>query len=382
MEAHNMANEQRDYYEVLGVTRDAGQKAIKDAFRKLAMQYHPDRNKAPDAEAKFKEIAEAYAVLSDPDKRAKYDTRGFAGVADFTPEDLFGGIDFGDIFADMGFGFDFGGNSIFDRFFSHRPAGPRRGQDLEVRLEIPLERIAHGGEELVHFKRVVSCPDCSGTGAKAGTTPRQCEACGGSGRKVITRDEKQEKGSVRFQQITMCPECHGQGSFIDHPCPRCQGYGQIEKEESLKVQIPIGVEEGTALRIHGHGMPSTEPGGQAGDLYVRVHSNADARFERVGADLWRRQTVEVADAVLGGRFKVPTLDGEVEVKLPPGTQPDEVLRLRGKGLPNYGNNARGDLKISIQVHIPEKMSDAEKALYKQLREFDKTCETKKHWWTS
>ena len=382
MEARNMANQQRDYYEILGVARDADQKAIKNAFRKLAMQYHPDRNKAPDAETKFKEIAEAYAVLSDPDKRAKYDTRGFAGVADFTPEDLFGGIDFGDIFGDMGFGFDFGGNSIFDRFFRHSATGSSRGQDLEVRLEVPLERIDRGGEELVQFKRVITCPDCSGSGAKAGTKPRQCAACGGSGRKVITRDEKQEQGSIRFQQITVCPECHGQGTFIDHPCPQCQGYGQIEKEESLKVHIPAGVEEGTSLRIHGHGMPSSQPEGQAGDLYVRIRSSPDSRFERVGADLWRRQVVEVADAVLGSRFKVPTLNGEVEVKLPPGTQPDEVLRLRDKGLPRFGDKGRGDLKISIQVHVPEDTSVEEKALYEQLRQLAQNSEQKKHWWTS
>lgn len=372
MEARNMASQQRDYYEVLGVARDADQKAIKNAFRKLAMQYHPDRNKAPDAEAKFKEIAEAYAVLSDPDKRTKYDTRGFAGVADFTPEDLFGGIDFGDIFGDMGFGFDFAGNSIFDRFFRHRHAGPARGQDLQVHLEVPLERINHGGEELVHFKRVIACPDCTGSGAKAGTQARQCSACGGSGRKVITRDETQEQGSIRFQQITVCPECHGQGSFIDHPCPTCQGVGQVDKEESLKVKIPPGIDEGTALRIHGHGMPSAEAGGQPGDLYVTIRSLPDSRFERVGVDLWRRQTVEVADAVLGSRFKVPTLDGEVEVKLPPGTQPDEVLRLRGKGLSYYGDKGRGDLKISIQVHIPDEPSTEEKVLYEQLRQLTKT----------
>lgn len=375
-----MADQQRDYYEVLEVARDADQKTIKNAFRKLAMMYHPDRNKAPDAETKFKEIAEAYAVLSDPNKRAKYDTGGFAGVADFTPEDLFGGIDFGDIFGDMGFGF--GGSSIFDRFFRPRQVGPTRGQDLEVRLEVPLERINTGGEEKVRFKRIITCPDCSGSGAKAGTTPRQCESCGGSGRKVITRDQKQEGGSVRFQQITTCPVCHGRGTFIDQPCTECHGLGQVEKEESLKIQIPAGVEEGTSLRIREHGMPSEETGGKPGDLYVIVRSAADSRFERVGADLWRRETVGVVDAVLGTKLKVPTLDGEVEVKLPAGTQPDEVLRLRGKGLPMYGAEGRGDLKLGIQVHIPDKPSAEEKALYEQLRVLGQTSAQKKRWWSS
>lgn len=372
MEARNMANQQRDYYEVLGVARDADPKTIKNAFRKLAMKYHPDHNKAPDAEEKFKEIAEAYAVLSDPDKRAKYDARGFAGVAGFTPEDLFGGIDFGDIFGDMGFGFDFGGGSIFDRFFRSRRPGPARGQDLEVHLTVPLERVNRGGEERVRFKRVVTCPDCGGSGAKAGTRPRPCSACGGSGRQVISRDQEQEQGSIRFQQITVCPVCHGRGEIIDEPCPRCQGTGRIEKEESLKVRIPPGIEEGTPLRIRGHGMPSEEAGGQAGDLYVIVRSAPDARFERIGADLWRRETIEVADAVLGTRLKVPTLGGDVDVKIPAGTQPDEVLRLRGKGLPRYGDRGHGDLKISIQVHIPEDVSAKERMLYEQLRRLGQT----------
>lgn len=377
-----MATPQRDYYEVLDVARDADQKTIKEAFRKLAMKFHPDRNKTPDAETKFKEIAEAYAVLSDPKKRDQYDARGFAGVADFTPEDLFGGIDFGDIFGDMGFGFDFGGNSIIDRFFRQHRAGPVHGQDLEVHLLVPLEHINRGGEETVRFTHAVACPDCSGTGAKAGTTPRQCEACGGSGRKVITQDQKQAKGSIRFQQITICPECHGRGTFIDNPCPECHGLGQVEKEEALKVHIPKGVEEGTPLRIRGHGMPSEEPGGVAGDLYVTVRSATDSRFERVGADLWRRETIGVAEAVLGTHLKVPTPDGEVDVKVPPGTQPDQILRLRGKGLPEYGSERRGDLKLSIQVHIPENPTAEEKALYQQLRELDQTNEQKKHWWAS
>jgi len=374
-----MADQQRDYYEVLGVLHDADQKAIKEAFRKLALIYHPDRNKAPDAEEKFKEIAEAYAVLSDPDKRAKYDARGFAGVADFSPEDLFGGIDFGDIFGDMGFGFGFGGESIFDRFFRHHRVSPSRGQDLEVHLVVPLEHVYRGGEETVRFTRYITCPVCSGSGARPGTTPRKCETCGGTGRKVITRDQQQEAGSVRFQQITVCPTCHGKGVFIDEPCSECHGRGQVEKEESLKVQIPVGVEEGTALRIAGHGMPSEQEGGSPGDLYVTVTSAPDSRFERVGADLWRRETLEISDAVLGTKIKVPTLEGEVEVKVPPGTQPEEVLRLRGKGLPRFGKNGRGDLNLSIQVHIPHKLSAEERALFEQLREL-RAGQQKKRWW--
>lgn len=375
-----MATIQRDYYEVLGVPRDADASAIKNAFRELAMKYHPDRNKAPDAEEKFKEIAEAYAVLSDPKKRAQYDSGGFAGVADFTPEDLFGGIDFGDIFGDMGFGFDFGGGSIFDRLFRYGRRGPPRGQDLEIMLTVPLERINSGGEETVRYTRSVSCPGCGGSGAKSGTTPRKCETCGGTGRRIISRDQKQEKGSIHFQQITICPTCQGRGEFIDDPCQVCHGTGQVEKEESLKVSIPIGVEEATALRIPAHGMPSEESQGVPGDLYVIVRSARDPRFERAGADLWRTETLDVADAVLGTKLTVPTLEGEVDVKVPAGTQPDEILRLRGKGLVRPGGGGHGNLNVRIQVHIPEKPTVEERQLYEALRSLGSNNTQKKRWW--
>jgi molecular chaperone DnaJ len=376
-----MAAEQRDYYEVLGVARDADAKAIKGAFRELAMKYHPDRNKSPDAEARFKEIAEAYAILSDPKKRADYDARGFAGVSGFSTEDLFSGIDFGDIFAGMGFGFEGGGSGLFTDIFGHhrRPRGPAKGSDLEVRLVIPLEKVNTGGEETVRFTRPISCPDCHGTGAEKGSQPRQCEACQGSGHKVITHQEKKEQGSVSFQQITTCPVCQGQGVFIDHPCKKCKGIGQIEQDDNLKVTIPVGVDEGTALRIPGHGLPSPESGGPAGDLFVLVRSQADPRFERHGADLWRVETIEIPDAVLGSKLKVPTLDGAIDVKVPAGSQPDEVLRIKNKGLPVFGANMRGDLNIRLQVHIPEHLTTEEKQLYEQLSGMQK--QSKKHWWS-
>jgi molecular chaperone DnaJ len=375
-----MDNKQRDYYDVLGVAKDADQKAIKDAFRELAMKYHPDRNKAPDAEEKFKEIAEAYGVLSDPEKRSKYDAGGFAGVADFTAEDIFGGIDFGDIFGDMGFGFDIGGGGIFDRLFRHRRAGPRRGQDIEVILDVALELIDSGGDEVVRYTHPVSCTSCSGSGLQPGTKARKCKTCGGSGRKVITSDEQKEGSSVRFQQITVCPTCHGQGTFIDHPCKKCHGRGQLEKQESLKVHIPAGIEEGTPLRIKGHGMPADEAGAPPGDLYVLVRSIPDSRFERVGADLWRKETIETVDAVLGTRLKVPTLKGNVEVKIPAGTQQDEVLRIRGKGLQKFDDKGYGDLNLQIHVHIPEAISAEERSLYEQLRSLATPTKSKKRWW--
>jgi molecular chaperone DnaJ len=361
--------EQRDYYNVLGVARDADAKAIKDAFRVLALKYHPDRNKSPDAEGRFKEIAEAYAVLSDPKKRAEYDARGFAGVAGFTPEDLFGGIDFGDIFGDAGFGLDFGfgGGGLFDRLFGRRRAGPQRGPDLQIELVLPLGTIARGGEETVRYSRPVTCPRCHGSGAEPGTAPRACPACGGSGRKVVTRGERRGEAAIRFQQITVCPECQGRGEFIEKPCRDCRGAGRVEKDESLKVHIPPGADEGMALRIPGHGLPGPEPGGPPGDLYVIVASAPDARFARSGADLWRTETLAVADAVLGTTLKAPTLDGTVEVTVPPGTQPGEVLRLRGKGLPVFGARGRGDLNLRIEVKIPERLTAEERALYEKLR---------------
>lgn len=360
---------QRDYYEVLGVARDADAKAIKDAFRTLALKFHPDRNKSPDAEERFKEIAEAYAVLSDPKKRAWYDARGFAGVAGFTPEDLFGSIDFGDIFGDLGFGLDFGagGGGLFDRLFRHRRAGPVRGQDLQVELTLPLEKIYRGGDETVHYTRPVECPACHGSGAKAGTQPHPCVDCRGSGRKVVTRDEQRGAESIRFQQITVCPACGGSGTVIDQPCPKCGGEGRVEKEGSLKVTVPPGADEGMALRIPAHGLPSPDVKGPPGDLFVVVTSAPDTRFARTGADLWRTETLNIADAVLGTTLKTPTLNGAVEVVVPPGTQPGEVLRLRGKGLPVFGARRRGDLNLRIEVHIPEHLNTEERALYEQLR---------------
>ncbi len=364
---------QRDYYEVLGVARDADAKAIKDAFRALALKYHPDRNKAPDAEERFKEIAEAYAVLSDRKKRADYDARGFAGVAGFTPEDLFGGIDFGDIFGDAGFGLDFGfgGGGLFDRLFGRHRAGPARGQDLQVELVLPLETIARGGEETVRYMRPVTCLRCHGNGAEPGTAPRACSACSGSGRKVVTRGEQRGEAAIRFQQISICPDCDGRGTIIDKLCRDCRGAGRVEKDESLKVSIPPGADEGMALRIPAHGLPSPEPKGAPGDLYVIVASAPDARFARSGADLWRTETLGVADAVLGTTLKAPTLDGVVEVTVPAGTQPGEVLRLRGKGLPVFGARGRGDLNLRIEVKIPERLSAEERALYEKLRALPK-----------
>jgi molecular chaperone DnaJ len=350
----------RDYYEVLGVARDATGKQIKDAFRELALKYHPDRNKEPGAEERFKEIAEAYAVLSDPEKRRAYDTGGLSGV-DFSAEDLFGGIDFEDLLGGFGLGGLGGfGGGFFGGF--GRRSGPRRGADLRVRVFVPLETIASGGEEKVQVGQPMQCPECAGARAKPGTSPRSCDACKGSGQHV----ERSTKGNVVFQNIATCAACGGRGSFIDHPCPRCRGRGEVDREETLTVKIPVGTEEGMTLRVPGKGLPGAK-GAPTGDLLVVVRSKRDPRFVRRGADLLRAEVVDVVDAVLGAERKVPTLEGSVDVTIPPATQPDSLLRLRGKGLPRFGGGERGDLYVQLDVRVPEKLTRKERELFKKLR---------------
>jgi len=347
---------------VLGVSRDADAKAIKDAFRKLALEYHPDRNKEPGAEERFKEIAAAYAVLSDPKKRSQYDSGGHAGVAGYSPEDLFGGIDFQDLFRGFDFGFDFGGG-LFEPLFQRR-RGPLRGANLEVDISIALEKVASGGEERVYYPRYAPCTRCGGHGTASGKPPRDCPSCGGTGKRV----ERQQKGNVSVQNITVCPACHGRGKVADEPCPQCRGRGEVEEIETLTVKIPVGVEDGMALRIAGRGMASPSPGGEPGDLYVVVRAQADPRFRREDADLVREETLALTDAVLGTTLDIPVLEGgTVATSVPAGTQPDTVLRLRGKGLPHFGGGRRGDLFLRIKVEVPEKLTREERALYEKLR---------------
>lgn len=356
---------QRDYYEVLGVPRDAEEGRIRDAFRELALQFHPDRNKEPGAAERFKAIAEAYAVLSDPKKRGEYDRGGFAGVAGYSAEDLFGGLDFGELFRGRGAGLDFGWGGeggLFARFFGRRDRA--RGEDLEVTLTLPLEKVAAGGEAIVRVPRTEKCADCDGTGAQSGTKPRPCEVCHGTGRQTASRHD----GGVIFRQITACPACGGKGRFIDTPCPRCGGSGEVAREEQVTVKVPPGVDEGLALRVPGHGEPAAAAGGAPGDLLVIIGSEPDPRFERRGADLWRAETLDVADAALGTALTVPTLEGEAKVKVPAGTQPESVVRLAGKGLPHFQGQGRGSLFLRIGVRVPEKLSAAERRLFEQLRE--------------
>ena len=349
---------------MLGIAKDADQKAIKDAFRDLAMKYHPDRNKEPDAEARFKEIAEAYAVLSDEKKRADYDAQGFAGIGDVSQQDLFSGINFEDIFSGLNFGFGMG--SPFESFFHRGRSSPAHGENIQVDLFITLERVASGGEETVRLSRPVICTACHGTGSKGGVAPKQCTACAGTGRITYSRHAK--KDHVLIQKISICPDCNGRGSVIENPCPECNGSGETEKDETLTVKIPKGIEENMALRIAGKGMPSPDAKGPPGDLLVFVRTRHDPRFMREGADLIRQESIKLVDAVLGTTLKVATLDGSATVTIPPGTQPGSILRLKDKGLPEFGSGKRGVMYLRIDVKVPEKLSGEERELYERLRD--------------
>lgn len=360
-----MPEQRRDYYEVLGVPRDADAKTIKDAFRKLALRYHPDRNHDAAAEERFKEIAEAYAVLSDAKKRADYDAHGFAGVAGMSAEDIFGGIDFSEVFGGLGFDFGgLGGGGLFDRLFRSAPRGPAPGANLEVEVRVPLEMVLSGGEHRVHVGQPQACPTCHGSGAKPGTEARSCEGCRGTGQQRETRMQ----GNVKMQTISTCPRCRGRGRIIDEPCSECGGRGQVARDQTLVVQIPRGVHEGMVLRVPGKGLPAPGGGAPPGDLYVVVHTEPDPRFHRRGIDLWHEEVLAAADAVLGTRLDVPTLEGHASVEVPPGSQPDTVLRLRGKGLPEFRSGQRGDLYVALRVRLPERPSRQEKELWERLRD--------------
>ena len=365
---------QDDYYEILGLSRDADQKAIERAYRQLASKYHPDASRDPGTVDKFKQMSEAYAVLSDPEKRRRYDAYGMAGVSGYSHDDLFGGLDLGSIFGDMG-GLDFG-TSIFDRVFGRRRryTGPRQGANIEVPLEVPLERVLTGGAEVVSLRRPQDCAACQGTGAKAGTAPRPCDACGGAGQHI----ERRQQGGINLQQITPCPACQGRGRVIDTPCPDCQGLGKVEREETLEVSIPPGIKEGQALRIPGRGHLSPAAGGSPGDLYVVVNTASDPRFERRGPDLWHVETIDIPDAVLGMKLPVTALDGEVTINIPPGTQPETVMRLHGQGLPMFGGGGRGNLYVVIRVHVPEQLNTKERTLYERLRTFHRKTRRSHH----
>ena len=350
---------QRDYYQVLGVPRDADAKAIKDAFRRAARRYHPDTSTEPDAAERFKEIAEAYGVLSDPGKRRDYDASGFAGLAGARLEDLWGGIDFADVFGAAASGF----GGLFDRLFGQAAAGPPRGGDIQVEVAVPLRQVLKGGKRTVTIPRPGPCRSCSGSGARPGTAPRQCPACAGTGQ----RASQTSRGGVTIRQVATCPDCQGRGSVIDDPCPACQGTGQAVEHATVTIRIPPGIPEETMLRLPGRGMPGPAAGGEPGDAYVIMRSEADPRFTRAGADLWHDLHIAVPDAALGITTAVPAPDGRLRVTVPPATQPGAIVTIAGHGLPRYGQRGRGDLNVRVIVDIPRQLSPQQRHLYEQLR---------------
>lgn len=304
-------------------------------------------------------------MLSDPKKRKEYDNRGFAGVSGFSQEDLFGGINFDEIFEGGDFGFDLGGfgGGLFGSFFGGGRQRSSKGEDIRVQVVVPLQKIVTGGEEEVRISHPRVCPLCNGTGAAPGTKPRICKSCNGSGNLINTRNE----GNVSYQEIRPCLECGGRGKFIDTPCHKCGGTGMVDESETLKVNIPIGAEEGMVLRIPAHGKPSPKSDGKPGDLLVIVRTAYDARFKRAGADIWYTKTVELVDAVLGVEVEIPTLEKPIMVTIPQGTQPNAVLRISEKGLPHFGETKRGDIYLRLDVHVPDSLSQEERELYTRLR---------------
>ncbi len=345
-----------DYYELLECDRGADDKTLKSSYRRLAMQFHPDRNPGDhEAEARFKAISEAYDCLKDPQKRAAYDRFGHAAYKNGGNGGFGGGAQgfegFSDIF-----------ESVFGEFMGggRQRTGPRRGADLRYDLEISLEDAFHGKTEHVRIDVAAQCEPCAGTGAKPGTSARTCHTCGG-------------RGQVRAQQgffviERACPSCHGAGQVIADPCSSCRGEGRVDKEKTLEVKIPAGVDEGTRIRISGEG----EAGGRgapAGDLYIFLHVKRHAIFERDGTTLAARCPISFTTAALGGEIEVPGLDGEmIDIKIPAGIQSGKQLRHRGSGMPVLNGRGRGDLVIEIAVETPTKLSARQKELLQQFRE--------------
>lgn len=352
----------RDYYEVLGVSKDASTDEIKKAYRKLARKYHPDANPGDqNAEAKFKEINEAYVILCDPEKRASYDRFGHAGA---------NGQDFGG-FGGFGGGFgDFGGfGDIFDMFFGgggRRRTGPEKGADIRTDMEISLKEAAFGLEREIKVPRVETCGTCGGSRAAAGTKPRTCSACGGTGQMQYA----QNTPFGRIVQSRTCDHCRGTGQIIDKPCPTCRGAGQVRRTRSIKVNVPPGVDNGSRLRLAGEGEAGTR-GGPPGDLYVYIHVKPHPVFQREGDDLICEIPISFAQAALGDELDVPTLEGKARLKVPEGTQSGTVFRMKGKGIPHINGYGQGDQHVRVKVVTPTKLNERQRELLKEFNHIDK-----------
>ncbi len=341
----------RDYYEVLGVSKSAGEKEIKKAYKRLAMKYHPDRTKGDkDLESQFKEVKEAYEVLNDAQKRAAYDQYGHAGV---NQQGGFGGAgqgDFGDIFGDV-FGDIFGGGG------RGRQQRASRGSDLRYNMELTLEEAVRGVSKEIRIPSLTHCEVCNGSGAKAGTKAKTCDTCHGQGQVQM------RQGFFAVQQA--CPTCHGKGKIIKDPCRKCHGEGRYERSKKLKVTIPAGVDTGDRIRLSGEG-EAGEMGAPAGDLYVQVNVRAHAIFERDGSNLYCEVPISFTHAAIGGEIEVPTLDGRVKLKVPAETQTGRMFRLRGKGVKSVRGGMTGDLLCKVIVETPIKLNAEQKDLLQQF----------------
>jgi molecular chaperone DnaJ len=353
-----------DLYQLLGVPRGASEAEVKKAYRRLAMQYHPDRNSAPDAEARFKEITEAYEVLRDPERRTSYDRYGSTGPRTGPFAD--GHVDLAEaleiFMRDFG---SFGGlEGLFGGGTRNRP-DTRRGQDIRVNARLTLAEVTTGVKRNIRLKTLERCSTCDGTGARAGTKPVTCSTCGGNGE--VRRAARSIFG--QFVSVAPCPTCGGEGTVIADPCEVCRGDGRIRAERTVPVEIPAGVSASNYLTLRGQGAAGPR-GGPPGDLVVVIEIKDDERFERQGDDLVTDLTLSFSQAALGGRFTVPTATGEEHVEVPAGIQPETVLRHRGKGLPRLGHAGRGDLLIRVHLYTPESLTDEQREVFRRLAEVE------------
>ena len=356
--------EKRDYYEVLGVAKNATKDEIKKAYRKLAIKYHPDKNPGDkEAEEKFKEAAEAYDVLSDDTKRQRYDQFGHAGVGGAAGggfsdvNDIF--THFGDIFGDL-----FGGGASFGGFGGgSRGRAVRKGSNLRVRVKLNLSEIVSGTEKTIKIKKKVTCTACNGSGAATSNDVQSCPDCKGSG--YVIRMVNGIFG--RMQQQSPCPRCGGEGKIITHKCPHCSGEGVVDAEETVTVQIPAGVADGMQLNVPGKGN-APRHGGVNGDLYVLISEEEHPQLERDGNDLIYTLDISFPDAVLGANVEIPTVEGNVKIHIDEGTQSGKILRLRGKGVPDVNGYGRGDLLVNVQVYVPKNVTKDEKKILEKLQE--------------
>ena len=360
--------DKRDYYEILGVDKTADEKEIKKAYRNLARKYHPDVCEDDDAEEKFKEVSEAYAVLSDSEKRQRYDKFGHAGMDGFSAEDFYQNMNFDDL-NDIFQGFDIG--NIFDMFGfggagrtrGGRPA-PRRGSDIYTEVPITLEEAFNGCEKEIKITRSELCPTCNGNKSKPGTEPQTCPTCGGSGQ------IKEVSNTILGQMMNVrpCRECNGTGKIITNPCEDCHGKGSNRKTKTIKIEIPEGVDEGNHLRVTGEGNCG-EAQGLEGDLIVTVHVKKNKQFTREGDHIYIDQQISFPQAALGDIITIPTIDGkEVEFKVTPGTQSGTVFKLRGQGMTSVRHSGRGNMYVTVKVVVPKKLNTKQKKLLKEFAE--------------